>query len=160
MVNEQQYREQKTKLDLATLMADARKATGLSSFNVNDWGPFTRYLDGVARGVDFKPGGIETFRNAMLRHLVNRLRIEDDLRRHPEILDEDVSDPIVIVGMPRTGTTKLQRMLSAAPEVQKLYLWRMLNPAPFPDAVAGAPDPRIQAARVRDRVPRPEVVLA
>jgi hypothetical protein len=129
-------------------MDDARKATGLSNFDVDDFGPLTRYLDGVARRAEFKPGGLETFRGAMLRHLVNRLRIADDLRRHPEILEEDVSDPIVIIGLPRTGTTKLQRMLSAAPEVQKLYLWRMLNPAPFPDAVPGKPDPRIDVVKL------------
>jgi hypothetical protein len=144
MAYAEQQRGKQARLDLGTMMDEARQATGLTDFGGESFeGPMTRYLDGVAREVPFKSGGLDAFRASMLNHLVNRLRIEEDLRRHPEILEEDVSAPIVVVGLPRTGTTKLQRMLSAAPDVQKLYLWRLLNPAPFPGTAAGEPDPRI-----------------
>jgi hypothetical protein len=80
------------------------------------------------------------------RFLVNRLRWEADVERYPEILDEDVSDPIVVLGLPRSGTTKLQRFLSADPNVQATPAWAMFNPAPFPGEVRGDPTPRRQWA--------------
>lgn len=91
--------------------------------------------------------GAMAFKAETQRLLVNRLRFARDLKAHPEILDEDVADPIVILGMPRTGTTKLQRFMSADPDVQRLEYWRLFNPAPFPNAVPGAEDPRREAAR-------------
>ncbi len=80
------------------------------------------------------------------RFLVNRLRWEADVARHPEILDEDVSDPIVVLGLPRSGTTKLQRFLSADPAVRGTPAWAMFNPAPFPGEARGNPSPRRQWA--------------
>ncbi len=77
------------------------------------------------------------------RFLVNRLRWEADVEKHPEILNEDVSDPIIVLGLPRSGTTKLQRFLSADPNVQATPAWAMFNPAPFPGEVHGDPSPRI-----------------
>src|SRR6516162_8548519 len=77
------------------------------------------------------------------RFLVNRLRWEADVERHPEILNEDVSDPIIVLGVPRSGTTKLQRFLSADPNVQATPAWAMFNPAPFPGELLGDPSPRI-----------------
>ena len=73
------------------------------------------------------------------RFLVNRLRWEADVEKHPQILEEDVSDPIVILGLPRSGTTKLQRFLSADPNVQATPAWAMFNPAPFPGETPGDP---------------------
>jgi hypothetical protein len=77
------------------------------------------------------------------RFLVNRLRWEADVEKHPEILEEDVSDPIVVLGLPRSGTTKLQRFLSADPHVQTTPAWAMFNPAPFPGEAPGNPSQRI-----------------
>lgn len=134
-------------LDPHTLMAEASAVTGLSDFGCTAFlAPFSRFMSRAAAEIEFRPGRLAAFRAEVMRHLVNRLRFTEDLRRHPEILDEDVSDAIIITGLPRTGTTKLQRMLSAAPDVQKLYLWRMLNPAPFPDAPSDGADPRMTAA--------------
>lgn len=79
-----------------------------------------------------------------VRFLVNRLRYERDVERHPEILHEDVSDPIVVLGLPRSGTTKLQRFLSSDPNLQVTHAYRMFNPAPFPGEKPGDPTPRIE----------------
>lgn len=71
------------------------------------------------------------------------MRAEDDFKRHPEILEEDVSDPIIVIGLPRTGTTKMQRIIASAPGLQKPVFWKLVNPAPFPNAMPGQVDPRI-----------------
>ena len=44
--------------------------------------------------------GLARVREMVVRQLVNRARFERDLAEHPEIRDEDVCDPIVILGMP------------------------------------------------------------
>jgi len=141
------YETIRKELDTKSLMEEARVITGLSDYgDMHFVEPMSRFMDRAAREVNFSAEGLDAFKALNLRFLVNRLRTQDDIRRHPEILKEDVSDPIIIIGLPRSGTTKLQRMLSAASDVQKLFMWRMLNPAPFPDAVPGQPDPRIAAA--------------
>lgn len=82
----------------------------------------------------------------IVRLLRNRLRLERDLRRHPEISDEQLEPPVVIVGLPRTGTTKLQRMLATDETFQRLDTWKLLNPAPLTESLSGEADPRITFA--------------
>ncbi|MEX6724703.1 sulfotransferase family protein [Parapedomonas caeni] len=138
-------------LDPDLLLQQARDQTGLRDFGDDHFlEPYRMLLDSVARDVDFSDQGLRTFRYNVLRCLVNRLRITRDFRQHPEILDEDVDDPIVVIGLPRSGTTKVHRMLAALPRdvIQTPLLWQMMNPAPFPDARPDQPDPRIAAARL------------
>ena len=128
------------------LLENARRETGLHEFGEGFLDPFQKLIRSAEEDVAFTPLGKTGFEADIHRILVNRLRFQEDLKKHPGILDEDVSDPIIILGLPRTGTSKLQRMLSAVPGVQKAYFWRLLNPAPFPDADPSQPDPRIAAA--------------
>ena len=137
------------KLTVDRAMAEARRETGLNDFGDD---PFVEALAKLCECADlelqFTDVGTLSFQSTIVRFLVNRLRFADDLKRHPEILEEDVSDPLVILGMPRTGTTKLQRLLSADPHNQRLELWRLLNPAPFPKEERGRPEGRIAFAKI------------
>jgi hypothetical protein len=151
-MNEQVDFERNKPLPYEQLLDNARNETGLFDLDDRFIGPFQRLIKSAEDDVVFTPLGKMSFEAEMHRTLVNRLRFEDDLKKNPEILNEDVSDPIIILGLPRTGSSKLHRMLSAAPDVQKLYLWRLLNPAPFPDADLSGPDPRIEAARETSRM--------
>jgi hypothetical protein len=47
-----------------------------------------------------------------------------DLAEHPEILEEDIGSPIIITSPPRTGSTKLQRLLGASGNFQTAPLWK------------------------------------
>jgi hypothetical protein len=134
-------------LEPKALLAAASDEAGLDDYG--DLGfvePLEHWVDALADSGQLSAVGVQVIRANTIRLLVNRLRLEADVRRHPEILDEDVSDPIVIIGLPRTGTTKLQRLLARHPAVQGLPTWKLLNPAPFPNAVPGQRDPRIAAA--------------
>lgn len=125
--------------------------------------PLKEYLAGAARYFPFTETLAANFADAIVNDLVNRLRMAEDLKRHPEIMNEDVSDPIVVTGLPRTGTTKLQRVLSADPANHPLSYWKVLNFARFPDAVPGEPDPRIAVAKAAcDRLAAetPEILKA
>lgn len=128
------------------LIDRACNETGLNNFYPDAIEAFTQMTQSVSNEIAFSEVGMMAFKEHMHRLLVNHLRIEEELRLHPEILEEDISDPIVILGLPRTGTTKLQRMMSANPNVHKFYFWRLLNPARFPDADPTQPDPRIEVA--------------
>ena len=81
----------------------------------------------------------------LMRVLVNRLRMQEDIKRHPEVLEEEVLPPIFVTSMPRTGSTKLHRMLAATGDFNALRYWHSLNFAPFPEADGSEPDPRIEA---------------
>ena len=96
----------------------------------------TRVLE-IPTRLPLSVAGLAGMRANSVRWLVNRLRWEADVERHPEILDEYVDDPIIVLGLPRSGTTKLQRFLSADPRFQATPAWAMFNPAPFPGEVRG-----------------------
>jgi hypothetical protein len=71
--------------------------------------------------------------------LRNRLMINDVLRRHPQIDELEVRAPIIICGLPRTGTTHLHNLLSADPGLRSLPYWESVQPV-LPQ---GAADERV-----------------
>ncbi|BDB44271.1 MULTISPECIES: sulfotransferase family protein [Mycobacterium] len=128
-------------LEREPLLAAASAASGL-----DDWGSDTGFLDSLdilladmRTTADLNEIGVATQVQDILRLLINRLGFTRDLREHPEILDEELVPPIVILGLPRTGTSKLQRTIASDPGMQRLEVWRLLNPAPMP----GDPQTRI-----------------
>ena len=73
---------------------------------------------------------------------------------HPEILDEPIDAPIVVVGMMRSGTTLLQRVLASDPRLACAYGWEVGEPAPRPGWDPAAADPRIADAEAREEQTR------
>ena len=129
-------------IDTDELIAAVCAQTGLSFQDRSFVEPLEHFVDSVETEANLSEVGIEGFRQDLARLLGNRLAIDAAIGASPEILDEDVSDPIVITGLPRTGTTKLQKVLANGPTYQKLPLWQALFPAPI--AAPGTdPDPRI-----------------
>jgi hypothetical protein len=146
MVNQQRYETQRLELDADKLIDEAQQVSGLTDFGPFEFDPALRkLLDCFAKDMPLSEQGIYLLKSDIVRLLVNRLRMQKDIKAHPEILDEDVSDPCIIIGLPRSGTTKLHKMLSAPVNVQKTLFWKIMNPAPFPDARSGEIDPRITA---------------
>jgi hypothetical protein len=128
------------------LMATARNETGLEDFGADD---FVERLDLLCSAMHeeggFNGAGLMQQHVFILGLLKNRLLIEDLIRRHPAILDERIVAPIVICGLPRTGTTHLHNLMSADPALRSLPYWESLEPVLPADEVpaAGAPDPRL-----------------
>src|SRR5436305_808256 len=79
-----------------------------------------------------------------VRYAANRLRIEDVVRRHPEILDIEIDRPIVVAGLPKSGTTHLQNFLATDERLRSLPYWEGLWPVPAPNEIVpkGQPEPR------------------
>jgi hypothetical protein len=123
----------------ALLAAASTQAGGLDDFGDAAFRePLGHFLASAGTEANLSEEGVATLVQDTVRLLVNRLLLQADLTGHPEIADEDVHDPIVIAGNPRTGTTKLQRMMAAHPGLQSVKLWQILFPARLP----GDPDPR------------------
>jgi len=135
--------------DPVQLLAEASAATGgLADFGDPSFRPA---LDAVCAALK-REGRLSEMGRGLLKqklvgHLSNRLRIEDYFRRFPEIAQENVGAPLVIVGLPRTGTTKLQRLLSRDPRFWSMLFWESQFPVPLPDETLEQPSARIAQAR-------------
>lgn len=141
--------------ELEVALEGARKAAGLDDFGTAAFRePLARYLECVEREARLTEAGRFSLEGYVQNFLVNRLRIEEGIRRHPEILDETIRPPLVVVGLQRTGTTKLHRMMASDPDAAFLSLWKVMNPAPLPGERPGQPEPRIAAAEAASKAMR------
>ena len=126
------------------LMANACKQTGLSDWGEEDFlTPLTVLLDAYEREADLSLLGRLIVQKNMIRLLTNRLRIQSDLTRHPEILQQPVNKPLFIVGLPRTGTTLLFNLLDQDPRSRTPLWWELYLPSPPPEKETRQTDPRI-----------------
>jgi hypothetical protein len=133
-------------LDPAELMAAARAQTGLQDFGADDFVERLGLLcDAMRQEGGFNGAGIMQQHVLILGLLKNRLLIENLVRQHPEILQVQIAAPIIICGLPRTGTTHLHNLMSADPALRSLPYWESLEPVlPAHDVPeAGAADPRL-----------------
>ena len=121
-----------SRLDKDSLIRAARKATGLQDFGKEFWDePLDRLLRSIHEEAELHPIGRFISRQRMVNLLCVRLRAEEMFRRHPEILDQPQLPVWVILGLQRTGTTKLHRLLAADPDNRVLLSWEALNPVPL-----------------------------
>ena len=141
----------------ASLVKSARRTTRLSDLGVDFESPATcearaRLLTAVDGEARLHPLGRLIIRSTLVRSLANRLRAEDLQKRHPEIAELQVTAPVFIAGLPRTGTTLLHRLLTCEPTLRPLLSWEALNPAPFSGRnEQRGRDPRIRLAETAER---------
>jgi hypothetical protein len=118
--------------------------TGLTDFGVDgppphDWRDrLRRWVEEVDADGDRTELGRATIFNYCVRHAANRQRIHDLLTRHPEIHEEEIRRPIIVVGLPRSGTTHLLNLVSADTRLRSLPLWESYEPVPVPGEEPGA----------------------
>jgi hypothetical protein len=131
----------------AELEDGARAATGLDDFGSS------YYREGLERTVEAlnTEAGLNDMGN-VIQHatisnaLIQRLRVEDTYKRHPEIDDEVIGGPVFVIGLPRTGTTALSQLVAADPRFRSLRMWESQDPTPPPEAATQHTDPRIAQA--------------
>jgi len=140
------YGESKTTVLTVDAVCDAaQRRTGLTDFGDED---FTVRLGVQLAEMDADEertgiGRLMMFGDCV-RAVANRLRIHDLLTRHPEILEIPIARPVIVVGLPRSGTTHLVNLLAADTRFRSMPLWESYEPVPNPDEpseVDGA-DPR------------------
>lgn len=93
--------------------------------------------------------GVVSMHAQLVQMLTNRLLVERYLQVHPDALERPVERPIVVAGLPRTGTTHLHNLMSADPALRSLPYWEAIEPLPAPDDPApddpaADPTPRVE----------------
>jgi len=135
-------------LDRETLLQLARDRAGLADFG-DTWffEPMDRFIEASNSEGRLTPDGRAGTTEVIVKGLVSRLRMVEDIKRHPEILDEEVEVAGIILGLPRTGSTIFQRLLASAPGMTGLRWYEAQNFAPFPGEERGNPVERREYAQ-------------
>jgi hypothetical protein len=133
------------------LVERARERTGLVDLGPDGWQEgLDRLLAAVP--VDIGPGNpeaVEAIEAICVGRLVNRLRVEQWYSEHSGAEIPQVEGPVVILGLPRTGTTALHYLLAVDPRFRYLRSWESGDPVPPPTAATEKDDPRRAAANGR-----------
>ena len=133
------------------LIKKARSATGLQDFGKDFWDePLEKLIHSLNHEAMLHPIGQYISRKRIVNLLSVRLRAEHLFKKHPEILDQEIYPLMVIVGLQRTGTTKLHRLLTADPDNRVLRSWEALNPVPM-DQLENGRDKREQFAKTSEK---------
>lgn len=129
------------------LEAGARAATGLEDFGSGYYREgLERTVDALNTEADLNDLGRVMQHATISNALIQRLKIVETYKQHPEIADEVIDGPIVVLGLPRTGTTALSQLVSADPQFRSLRVWESQAPTPPPEAATQHDDPRIAQA--------------
>lgn len=134
-------------LSRESILAEAERKTGLT-----DWGPedFLERLDLLCDEWNADQGltnlGRDSLRYKLLQDATNRLMIQDQFNRHPEIHAVQIEAPIIVAGLPRSGTTHLLNLMGADSRLRALELWESYEPVPTPGEalLEDGTDPRFQ----------------
>jgi hypothetical protein len=130
-------------LEAEALHAKATADTGLTDFGPDDYRErLDVYLTALREIGGLHGPGIVNFHAQLVQWLKNRLLLNNLLARHPEIYDIELLPPVVIAGLPRTGTTHLHNLLGAATTFRTIPYWESVEPFPLPAEMGVEPDPR------------------
>ena len=139
------------KLDKDRLIKAARRNTGLHDLGKDFLDePLDRLLYSVNNEARLHPVGRFISQKRLENLLSVRLRAEHYFKNYPEILEQPIYPVTVIIGLQRTGTTKLHRMLASDPDTRALLSWEALNPAPMNGEMKSGTK-RIKIARTNEK---------
>ncbi|MGC1470749.1 MAG: sulfotransferase [Sphingorhabdus sp.] len=136
-----------TDLSVDALLQNARKQTGLDDFG-DDWflTPLHKLVDHVNRDAGLVSP--ESSAGARIQGaLADRLQLEQYFKDHPEAAAEKIDLSCAIIGLPRTGSTMVHRLLASSPQLTALWWWETAFPLPLEGETLADPTPRQQAAK-------------
>ena len=128
------------------VLEEARRTAGLSDFGDEGFREGLRVLLRTyeeTAGFNAK-GRLRNYRR-VVQLLQNRLRIQDAFAHHPEIRQRPLVSPVVLTGLPRSGTSALFNLLGADSAARPLLMWEGVFPWPLEGQQPGASDPRRDA---------------
>lgn len=134
-----------TELSVDAVCAAAAEQTGLGDFGPDDFRErLAVQLDEMNDDPERTGLGRMLMFGDCVRYASNRLRIRDLLVRHPEILDIPIEKPVIVIGLPRSGTTNLVNLLASDSRFRSMPLWESYQPVPDPGEPMGddGVDPR------------------
>ncbi len=134
-----------TDLSVQAVIDAAEEATGLSTWGPDDWKErLAVWFDEMNDDDNRTALGRMILWNDCVRYAKTRLRTNELLERHPEIHDVEIERPIIVIGLPRSGTTHLVNLIAADERLRSMPLWEGQEPVPDPNEKPGADgvDPR------------------
>ena len=128
--------------------------------------PGLRVLLADAAKAPLTPLGRVWLRNELVRRSLTEARLEDELHRRPALIGALVPLPLIVLGLPRTGTTLAAYAVGCVPAAFVLPFWQLRRPYPIPSgrldrmgrilrAAAMARLAQLMAPRLRDIHPVP-----
>ena len=133
-------------VDVDAIIAAARADTGLDDLGPADFrAGLDALVDSATREARFNAVGETAFPGMLGAALRNRLRVQDWWNTHPDVADEPVAAPVVVIGMFRAGTTLLSRLLDQDPRNRALLGWEAGDSVPPPSPADHRTGPRVDA---------------
>ncbi|WP_231862655.1 sulfotransferase family protein [Sphingorhabdus sp. M41] len=113
------------------LLDRASAQTGLDDFGDLPFrDALDRLMDSASGEAKLSEAGAERFAGSIIGYLVNRLKIVDYLKKHPDLLEQPIEKPMFVFGLPRTGTTLTINMLASDPARRNYMRWEALSSVP------------------------------
>jgi hypothetical protein len=131
-----------TSLPVDDLVTRACERASLDDFGDDSWREGLQLLvDSVESAPGVNAGGRDYVYGQFVNALWNRLRVVDYLKHHPELSEERVERPVVILGLPRTGTSLASYLLDQDPQRRSLLTWEAEDSVPpsSPDTLRSDP---------------------
>ncbi len=136
------------KINANEILDQAKSETGLSDLGEPlFFEGLNRLIDSINNEANLNEIGIQAQPIRIQGLLSNRLRFEEDLKKFPEILDQEIIAPIVIVGLPRTGSTMTHRLLASDPNHTAMLWWEGRYPALLPGEKRGDIEARMELGK-------------
>ena len=136
------------KINANEILDQAKSETGLSDLGEPlFFEGLNKLIDSINNEANLNEIGIQAQPIRIQGLLTNRLRFEEDLKKFPEILDQEIIAPIVIVGLPRTGSTMTHRLLASDPNHTAMLWWEGRYPALLPGEKRGDIETRMELGK-------------
>jgi hypothetical protein len=134
---------------LDDLLAEAETRTRLASRTSESYlEPLDLLLSSARDESQLNALGCAVLEQYVVERLASRFRVEHWAECHPELSDDNIIAPVFIIGMSRTGTTLLHRLLEVVPSLRVLMRWEALDVTP-PPTTEWRSDPRVVACITR-----------
>ncbi len=149
VVNWMGRRRPPRRLSAEEIVATASRRQGISGWDDHSFlEPLEILLNSYEEETGLTPAGILMIRGYLIRLATDQISQQDWIRRHPEILQEEVGRPLVVLGMPRTGTSFLYSLLARHPGFRPVMFWETLRPRPR----RAFPGRRLRREQLRARI--------
>ncbi len=113
-----------------TVLSRAAGKTGLNDFGSEDFRERLQILlDEYNEDEELTNLGRKQLLGDLTRYAANRLLIQEQLKRHPSACSRGLKKPLIVAGLPRSGTTHLVNLLASDQRFASLPLW--LSQEPF-----------------------------
>lgn len=131
-------------LEPRELIATAQTNTGLQNFGKDEsWRIGFHKLLSAVEAMHAPSILRATARRTILHSLETRLRLTEDERLTPAIVAQKIEKPLIVIGLPRTGTTISYDLMALDPNARAPREWEWYMPWPASDAATFTTDPRI-----------------